>query len=64
MFRAASAGTTSSVLVLFGYAQTALNEDAMFEFRPSECDKGLLPSKLMWEAPLIDRYGRYFKTYF
>ena len=36
----------SSVLVLFGYAQTALNADATFKFRPHDCDKGLLPT--MW----------------
>ena len=34
LFRAASASTKSSALVLFGYPQTALNADATFEFRP------------------------------
>ena len=47
LFRAASAGTKSSVLVLFGYAQTTLNADATFEFHPHECDKGLLPTILL-----------------
>ena len=32
LFRVASAGTKSRVLVLFGYAQTALNADATFKF--------------------------------
>ena len=41
-FRAANSGTKLSVLVLFGYAQMALNTDATFEFRPHECDTGLL----------------------
>ena len=37
LFRVASADTNSRVLVLFGYAQTALNADATFEFRPHKC---------------------------
>ena len=37
-----------SVLALFGYAQMALNADATFEFCPHECDKGLLPTILLW----------------
>ena len=47
MFRAASAGTKSRVLLLFGYTQTALNADATFEFHPHECGKGLLPTILL-----------------
>ena len=47
MFRAASSGTKSRVLVLFGYAQTALSADSMFEFCPQKCDKGLLPTILL-----------------
>ena len=47
MFRAASAGTKSRVLVMFGYAQMALNTDATFEFHPQECHKGLLPAILL-----------------
>ena len=39
LVRAASAGTKSRVLVLFGYAQTALNADATFEFCPPLYDK-------------------------
>ena len=47
MFRAASAGTKLRVLVLFGYAQMALNADATFEFCPRKFDKGLLPIILL-----------------
>ena len=39
--------------VLFGYAQTALNADAMFEFCPYNCNKGLLPTILLWFKLLI-----------
>ena len=46
-FRAASAGTKLSVLVLFGYAQTTLNEKAIFALRPHAYDKGLLPNILL-----------------
>ena len=42
MFRAASAGTKLSVLVLFGYTRTALNADAMLDFCPFMFDKDQL----------------------
>ena len=48
LVRAASAGTKSRVLVLFGYAQTALKPDAIFETRPHTWNKGLLPTILLW----------------
>ena len=59
LFRAANAGIESRVLVLFGYAQTALNAVATFEIRPHECDKGLLPTILLWVHlyPLIFTNG-------
>ena len=44
LFRAASAGTKSRALVLFGYAQTTLNAGATFKFCPHKCNKGLLPT--------------------
>ena len=34
--------------MLFGYAQMALNADATFEFCPPDCNKGLLPTLLLW----------------
>ena len=43
--------------VLFGYAQTALNADAMFEFRPHKCDKGLLPTILLWKQTFLKIVG-------
>ena len=59
LFRAANAGIESRVLVLFGYTQTALNAVATFEIRPHECDKGLLPTILLWVHlyPLIFTNG-------
>ena len=48
LFIAVNAGTKSSALVLLGYAQLALNADATFEFCPHECNKGLLPTILLW----------------
>ena len=32
----------------FGYAQTAQNADATFEFCPHDCNEGLLPIILLW----------------
>ena len=43
--------------MLFSYAQTALNADGTFEFRPHDCDKGLLPTTLLTlfnEGPVLD----------
>ena len=41
-------GSSTDQLVLFGYAQTALNADATFKFHPQNYDKGLLPTILPW----------------
>ena len=41
-------GSSTDQSLLFGYAQSALNADATFEFCPHECDKGLLPTILLW----------------
>ena len=38
-------GSSTDQSVLFGYAQTALNADAIFDFRPHGCNNGLLPTK-------------------
>ena len=46
-FRAASADTKSRVLMLFGYAQTALNADATFEIAHTSVIRGLLPT-ILW----------------
>ena len=43
MFRVASAGSKLIVVVLFGYAQTTLNEVAAFDLAPYACSKDLLP---------------------
>ena len=40
-------GSSTDQLMLFGYAQTALNADATFEFRTHDCNKGLLPTILL-----------------
>ena len=40
----------TSVLVQFFYAQTALNSDATFKTQPHTCDKGLLPTILLWDV--------------
>ena len=39
-YKAAGAGSKLSLLVLFGYAQTALNEDAILDLGPHASNKG------------------------
>ena len=43
--------------MLFGYAQTALNADATFEYRLHDCNKGLLPTILLWKGPFLRAFN-------
>ena len=53
-------GSSTDQSVLFKYTQTALNADAMFELRLHDCNKGLLPTLLLFcESNTESRHGSY-----
>ena len=49
-------GSSTDRSLLFGYAQMALNANAMLELCPHDCDKGLLPTILLWIETQCGKY--------